>query len=142
MNDSFLAAIMASDPTSFGRPNRLLVISPAAAPITASTAIGVENLQLTLGLRVDAASLPDTPDENAKVFTADGFLKTGDVAASVGCALSRVRTRMPAQERKTAPRQLDILRAIHFGACSTAKTQAKRRTMAAKSSTKKVTSNE
>lgn len=27
----------------------------------------VENLQLTLGLRVDAASLPDTPAENAKV---------------------------------------------------------------------------
>ena len=44
-------------------------------------------------------------------------------------AASDSAPRMPAQERKTAPCQLDILPAIHFGAWSTAKTQAKRRTI-------------
>ena len=47
-------------------------------------------------------------------------------SGSASAAASESAPRMPAQERKTAPRQLDTRRAIHFGAWSTAKTHAKR----------------
>ena len=50
-------------------------------------------------------------------------------SGSASAAARETAPRIPDQERNTAPRQFDIRRAIHLGACSTAKTQAKRRTM-------------
>ena len=47
-------------------------------------------------------------------------------SGSASAAASDSAPRMPAQERNTAPRQLDTRRAIHFGAWSTAKTHANR----------------
>ena len=50
-------------------------------------------------------------------------------SGSARAAASETAPRIPAQERKTAPRQFDIRLAIHFGAWSTANTHAKRRTI-------------
>ena len=47
-------------------------------------------------------------------------------SGSASAAASETAPRIPAQERKTPPRQLDMRPASHFGACRTTKTHAKR----------------
>ena len=48
-------------------------------------------------------------------------------SGSASAAASDSAPRMPAQERKTAPCQLDVLPAIRFGRSRTTKTQTNRR---------------
>ena len=110
--EQFLEVVSADDATQ--RFRRHLDLSPR----------GVDSVSLAgaLGrvLAHDIAAPIDVPPFDRSGV--DGFA----VRASDTTGASESAPRIPDQERNTAPRQLDIRRAIHFGAWRTANTHANR----------------